>query len=210
MSWTLPSTASDFLTITSKADLNEAACAAIRKWVAAGGTLWIDVAGGDQAAALQLESLLPRLSGEKNNLATLNDARVLAGTGLTGGYDVRRLTRRKIRRRARQGNRSSSRQSTIVPAIYVAKADVTCGLAGLNHWGIAGYEPATARKLVTNTILAMLAGPVAKSPTSRATTTATTQPNRPRRLHIHDRIEQDNLCLYTRRNLDRERRRARE
>ena len=48
-------------------------------------------------------------------------------------------------------------------AIVLSLEDLTCGLAGLDHWNIFGYTPASARRLVVNGAL-VAAGKLRKTP----------------------------------------------
>ncbi len=45
------------------------------------------------------------------------------------------------------------------PAIILSAEDITCGLAGFDHWGIFGYSPESARKLVVNSCLLAIRNP---------------------------------------------------
>ena len=48
-------------------------------------------------------------------------------------------------------------------AVLFSPEDITTGLAGLQHWGIAGYDPESARRLVVNGVLSVLSSPLPKA-----------------------------------------------
>lgn len=58
-------------------------------------------------------------------------------------------------------------------AIIVCRGDIMTGVAGMNHWGIAGYNPATSRELVANTLLQFVPPPPKPPATLPATAPAT-------------------------------------
>jgi hypothetical protein len=41
--------------------------------------------------------------------------------------------------------------------LFVSTEDLTCGLAGLNHWEIQGYTPQAARQIIANSLLQIAA-----------------------------------------------------
>ncbi|QOV91867.1 DUF4159 domain-containing protein [Humisphaera borealis] len=65
------------------------------------------------------------------------------------------------------------------PAIIVCRGDIMTGVAGMNHWGIAGYTPATARELVANTVIQFVPPPPKPAATMPATAPATKPIARP-------------------------------
>jgi len=147
-----------FLTITDGDTLGEDQTTALRNYVQGGGTLWIDAAGGtDQASTTAFELLQKIMPGQ---IATrlLADSPIVSGqhTGEQFGHDMGRVRFRPYALRVMGPVNSPRLQAIEVdgrPAVIFSAEDVTCGLAGLGHWGIFGYLPESARKLVANSIL---------------------------------------------------------
>jgi hypothetical protein len=142
-----------FLTTLGDAKLSTEETASIRKWIQAGGTLWVDAAGGGEAAAKNAIELVTAIMPDAPLAPLGSDSPILTGFGLPGGQDARRI---KFRFFALQklGPVYSPRLQAVEldgrPAIIYSGEDYTCGLAGLDHWGIFGYSPASSRTLVAN------------------------------------------------------------
>ena len=139
------------LTGTTKYKLDAAAKDQLKRFIAAGGTLVVDAAGGSEAfassvepdlAALgtgaKLEPLQPdhSLFGGKSGLKVAY--RPHASRVLTGKMNVPRL------KAVRVGDR---------PAILFSREDMTAGLVGQSVGGIVGYAPATATELMRRIVL---------------------------------------------------------
>jgi hypothetical protein len=154
-----------FLTLSTAGKLPDAEATALRKWIDAGGTLWIDAAGGDTDAAMQVDALLLRLGLTMDKLESLDGKPVLTGKGLHGGYDNTSLAYRPYT----EGERPPVRVAMLNnrPAVYVTRGDICSGLAGINDAQITGLSVTSARQLVANSILALPALPSAKAPTSQ-------------------------------------------
>jgi hypothetical protein len=135
-----------FLSLSPGAKLDDAALGALRKWVESGGTLWIDCVAGDSTSAGTLESMLPKLAGTDMKFEAMTDE--LSDSH----YKITQLGRRKFANETSREPLQIARQGDRI-AIIASKADITCGLAGIRHWGIAGFDPTTARKLVANSML---------------------------------------------------------
>ena len=148
-----------FLTTVGPIDLDDQQVAAVRKWLKGGGTLWIDIAGGHDLAIPSVRATIERLApGIQSRLLGRRDA-IISGQGLEGGYDCRRVRYRSYALRLMQ-RRVTPQLETVEmegrPAIVFSTMDLTGGLVGLDHWGIFGYEPESARRLVINGCLAAL------------------------------------------------------
>ena len=152
-----------FLTTTGDGALTDEGAQAVRRWLRDGGTLWIDAAGGSRTAAkaanaMRRAILPPDMSSSYAAVPVNAQQRIVNGRGVRGGYDVRRaqyrlytLTRRGPTENPRPGLEVVSLRDR--PAILFSREDVTAALAGFEHWGINGYEPGYARRLVANSCL---------------------------------------------------------
>ena len=147
-----PATQVAFLTVTESAQLADADATALRKWIDAGGTLWIDAAGGRAAASAAVDSILAKLGYQPGDLKPCDDTPILTGkTRRPGGIDVSKPTYRNFV----EGDRATLRQalSGSRPAVYVTRGDVAAALAGANTYGISGFGVDTVRGMVANSIL---------------------------------------------------------
>ena len=148
-----------FLTTVGPLNMDEQQVVALRKWIEGGGTLWIDVAGGHDAAIPSVRATIGRLvSGGRPRLLGRRDA-IISGRGLEEGYDCRRVRYRYYALRLMQRRVTPQLETVEIngrPAIVYSTMDLTSGLVGLDHWGIFGYEPESARRLVVNGCLAVL------------------------------------------------------
>jgi hypothetical protein len=164
-------TASDkfaFLTTTGgDTKLADADLTALRDWVKAGGTLWLDAAGGSQTAAANAYDLFQKIFPGEVALPIAPDSPILtgrtaatpanpAGALIPGAYDLSRIRYRIFTLRALGALTEAKLQALDLngrPAVFFSTLDLTAGLAGLEHWGIFGYSVDSARQLVINSIL---------------------------------------------------------
>ncbi len=139
------------LTGTSELKLDAAACDELKKFVASGGTLIIDAAGGTSTFAATVDKLLAELwPGKLQAIATEH------GLFSAGGQTLSSIKYREFARRV-FGSLSTSRLRGIelngrLAVIYSAE-DLSAGLVGEEVDGISGYDPTTATELMTKTIL---------------------------------------------------------
>lgn len=146
-----------FLTTTGDGDLSEEEASAIRSWVKAGGTLWIDAAGGSAEAAAKANEFLAKIMPGSATVPLSSDDPIINAESL-GGSDNRYVQFRKfLLLRTGKGNtpRLMGVEVNNRIGVILSNEDITCGLAGLEHWRIFGYTPEYARRLVTNNILAI-------------------------------------------------------
>jgi len=151
-----PATQVAFLTVSESAELKDADAAALRKWIDAGGTLWIDAAGGRVAASAAVDSALAKLGYQPGDPKPCDDTPVFTGkTRRAGGTDVSKPTYRNFL----EADRATLRQivSGTRPAVYITRGDVAAALAGANTYGISGFGVDTARGMVLNSILNLTA-----------------------------------------------------
>jgi hypothetical protein len=157
-----------FLTVDEKTSIADADAKAIRAWLEHGGTLWVDSPRGESGALAQMDQILAKLGVSASSLTALpNDSNILSGKGLTGGYDNRRLPKRRFTRE-QAGGKAAVLVTKINnrPAVFVSRGDISAGLAGLNHWEISGLEPRAARQVVANLVLSLQQSP-ATQPTTK-------------------------------------------
>ena len=142
-----------FLTTTGSGDLSDKEAMEIRAWVEAGGTLFIDAAGGGPRAAEKAQAMFRKLVPNVISIPMDRDNPILSGQGLRSGFDNRRVQYRWFALRA-MGPIATPRVQGVElggrTAIIYSAEDITCGMAGLDHWGIFGYKPQFARQLVAN------------------------------------------------------------
>jgi hypothetical protein len=159
-----------FLTVTRSSSLPDGEAAALRKWIESGGTLWIDVAAGNPGAAVRLDALLAQLSLREAQIKPVPDgARIITGEGLEGGHDNRTVSWREFSQA--QGARAANAPPEISvahigdrPAVFISRQDLASGLAGIDAMEISGYKPASARRLIANGVLELIARGGASKP----------------------------------------------
>ena len=150
-----------FLTTTGDGHLTPQEAQAMRRWVEAGGTLWIDAASGSEQASANVQAMFKSIVPGARPVQLPREHPIISTTAADGGrkdtvrYRFYALRTMGPTRHARLfvylvGNR---------PAIIYSLEDLTCGLAGLDHWGIFGYSPQSARRLVVNGALNVLENP---------------------------------------------------
>lgn len=151
-----------FLTTLGEASLTEAEAASIRKWVEAGGTLWIDSAGGNAASHKGSLAFYSKIVPNILPAPLASDNPILSGKGLPGGFDNHYVKYRLFALRE-MGRINTPRLQAVElngrPAVIYSGEDLTCGLAGLDHWGIFGYSPESSRQLAINGVLMALGNP---------------------------------------------------
>lgn len=136
------------LTGTTPLKLNEAARAELRKFVASGGTLLIDAAGGSAAFAESADAEVRALFPDAKP-AVLPIAHPLYADGKTkldsAGY-------RPFAQKVVGGVKVPRVQAVTVAgraAVFISREDLSAGLVGHSVDGIIGYDPKTATEIVT-------------------------------------------------------------
>ncbi|MDX1681518.1 MAG: DUF4159 domain-containing protein [Phycisphaeraceae bacterium] len=146
-----------FLTTTGAGSFSAAETSALRDWIKNGGTLWVDGAGGSREASNAAIGMVKKLFPNQPMKPVNSQHPLVNGVGIRGGQDVRTADYR-LYTLVRMGKLNKPRLQTIEidgrPAVIYSAEDLTCGLAGVHHWGIDGYTVNTARKLVINGVLA--------------------------------------------------------
>ena len=146
-----------FLTTTGKTEMADAQVQALRAWLEGGGFLWLDAAGGGREASDAVQALATRIAG-KDPIAPLPlNHPLISGDRLGKTAHYNRWLRYRNYALKSMGPVNVSRMQCIVingkVSAVVSSHDLTCGLAGLEHWGIYGYSVPAARHLVANSLL---------------------------------------------------------
>lgn len=142
------------LTGTYKLALTDAAKTQLKSFIAAGGTLLIDAAGGSEAFARSIEAELESLAPGTGVPAVLPANHPLLGSGA----GALKIAYRPYAQKAVTGNANVARLKSLTangrPAVLFSREDLSVGLVGQPVGGILGYEPATATGLVRRIVLA--------------------------------------------------------
>lgn len=147
------------MTTLGDAELSGAQIEAIRDWIDRGGTLWLDAVGGSRAAVENARELLDQLAPDTAARPLSSRSPVITGDGIENGYDNRRTGYRYFALREMGPVTTPRLQAVQIndrPAIIFSPEDLTAGLAGLEHWGIFGYDVRAARQFFANAILEAL------------------------------------------------------
>jgi len=152
------------LTGTGRLRLTAAEQAALQAYVAGGGTLVIDAAGGNEAFADSARATLAEMYGQDalGRLSLLSPIYRLAGMEL---------------KRVRYRNRTYKRVRTVEPrlravlvnerpGVIFSGEDLTAGLVGCSGRAIEGYEPRSAFLLMRNIVLTATAEAPKGKPTA--------------------------------------------
>lgn len=151
---------------------NAAAIDELRKFVAAGGTLVIDAAGGSSDFAGDAEKFLAQAFNTPAKLLPPNDPLYqLEGKPIPISY-------RKYARKLLIGNMNAGRLMGIQVnnrlAVIFSREDLSAGLVGQSVDGVMGYSPQTATDLMTSIVLS--AAPKPAKPASMPATTQSVKP----------------------------------
>lgn len=141
--------------------LSDDAADALRQYLEAGGTLWLDATGGSaaaiDAARRAARDILPGArTGPLPNTHPVLAGRRDADGRLLAGYDCTRVRYRFYALRRMQPSSRPRLQGVYLgdrPAILLSEEDLTSGVAGLPHWGIFGYDIESSRRLLLNGLL---------------------------------------------------------
>jgi hypothetical protein len=166
------------LTGTTRITLTAEQQKAIKDWVAGGGTLLIDAAGGSSEFAATIEAQLAQMF--PGDVQQLNDP-------IPGAHALYSVTGTKLtevayrpfaRGRLPGGQRTALLRGITVNgrlAVIYSKEDLSGGLVGESIDGIMGYTPASATELMRNMVL-FGGGASVAAPTTGPATAPTTKP----------------------------------
>jgi hypothetical protein len=140
------------LTTTGKFKLTDAQRAELKAYVAAGGTLLVDAAGGDGDAAANLETELTSLTGNKPATLALDDP-LYKNLGLPAADIAYRPYAMKRTLGQIKGPRLRAALINNRPAIYFSPEDLSTALVGQPIDGIFGYTPQSAAAICRAIVL---------------------------------------------------------
>jgi hypothetical protein len=132
----------------------EAQCQALREYVQAGGIVLIDPCGGPNAFLASVKNdLLPRAFASVNLTRMSGDHPLLTNSA----DGMSQLEPADLRDYVRGLNPPIDRGIWMLRsgkgAVIVSSLDITTGLLGANHWGIAGFTPQYSLSFVKNLVL---------------------------------------------------------
>ena len=136
-------------------ELSEAELTAIRKYVGKGGLVLVETIGGNSNFTVMIEKQLNRVL-ESGPVTLSMKSSLIDGRAMAGGYDNRNVRYRRYAPTTKTlGDRPRLAAYYINkrPAVLISREDLSLGMLGVQHWGIIGYEPESARKLVSNILL---------------------------------------------------------
>ncbi len=146
-----------FLTSAGGGALTDEEARALRAWIQAGGTLWLDAAGGTTDAVKATDMMLTKLFPDEFAVPLDEASPIITGKGLgMNAHDTRRVGYSRFANR-QMGQTFTPRLQVIMldgrPAVVYSPEDLTAAMAGVRHWGVFGYDTPSARKLAANGIL---------------------------------------------------------
>jgi hypothetical protein len=154
------------LTGTDSVTLSAAQLAALRKFVAAGGTLIVDAAGGSSAFATSMDRILASGFGRSGPRRLAADAAIYK----LPGYEIKEVDYRRKARVERGLRRTANLRGTQVAGrlgVIYSKEDLTAGLVGYQCVDCVGYVPDSCVDLMRNAVL-YAAGRTANKPAAGA------------------------------------------
>ncbi|MHC4982947.1 MAG: DUF4159 domain-containing protein [Planctomycetota bacterium] len=139
------------LTGTGKLEPDEAQRGSLRDFIAGGGTLVVDAAGGDRQFANAASKMLGEMF-QGSRLRRLESSEPLLSID---GLEIEKVKyRRKARLRLRT-NRANLRILRIEnrPAVIYSREDITAGLVGYTSYTCDGYDPESAFQIMRNIVV---------------------------------------------------------
>jgi len=141
------------MTGTGRFELSKAARAALQAYVAGGGTLVIDAAGGDQAFAEAARTQLQSLYGQD----ALGRLSALSDIYAQPDKSIRKV---RYRRKTYQRLRTVEPRLRVIlvdgrPGVLFSTEDITAGLVGCTATTIEGYTPRSAFEIMRNIVLSV-------------------------------------------------------
>ncbi len=173
-----------FISTSGDGALTKEEAQALRRWVDAGGTLWIDAAGGSEAASQAARQMYKSILPGSEPIQLPREHPIITGSkDGEGGRRAATVRFRFFMLRAMGPARHARVFAHLIDgraAMILTPEDTTCGLAGLDHWGIFGYSPESARRLVVNGALMVAKNAAAKAaPMARASRSSMNRATRP-------------------------------
>ena len=143
------------LTGTTQIPTTPADVLALRQYLADGGTLFIDAAGGSPAFVASAMNLIGDVAPGAVLAPIPATSRVHNGT-IAGASDTTRVGYRRYYRLKANNTTSPQLQGVMSNGrytVFFSAEDITSGLLGTNTWGILGYSPESAQALTSNILL---------------------------------------------------------
>ncbi|NBC11392.1 MAG: DUF4159 domain-containing protein [Planctomycetes bacterium] len=140
---------------TDAVEFTEAQINAIRQYVAGGGVICFEAAGGDTAFSSAAQQMLKKAYPGRRIGRLPTTSPVISGAGI-GGFDCSRIDYRVFYKQKLGTAHRPSLQAMMFdgrPQIIVSAEDFTEGMLGQPVWGVFGYDRDSARKLMTNIAL---------------------------------------------------------
>src|SRR6185436_20663423 len=135
------------LTGTAELKLSDAEVAAVKKYVESGGTLIIDACGGSGTFAQSVR----RIFADSKAVAAGDSMLRASSPGMEeiGQAILRPYAEQKLGKGAGKLEQMQMGKGRVI----ISGIDFSSGLVGSNSWGIVGYEPGYALKLVKNLVI---------------------------------------------------------
>jgi len=141
------------LTGTGALKLTPGEMVALKQFVARGGTLVVDAAGGNKEFADSAGEILTRIFGP-------DSLRPLTATAEIYTLKGRQIERARYRMRTRRrlgDKRTGNLQAVLIggkrAGVIFSREDITAGLVGYPSWTIDGYRPETAFAILRNIVV---------------------------------------------------------
>jgi hypothetical protein len=152
---TLPAAPIAILTGTDAYEPEKAEIQAVRKYVEAGGVLFVDSAGGTGALEESVRTKLFARAFPNGFLRLLPSDHPLLNSGNPGMEDLShpRLRPFALEKLGSPANEFPSSFTAGRGHVIFTPLDMTCGLLGTNTWGILGYEPGYSQSFIKNLLL---------------------------------------------------------
>ncbi len=143
---------------TESFSFTEAEVDAIRAFIEAGGTLFVDAAGGSDEFNASFIDEINGMFRQGRRSVSLRPLAVGAPVYQLDNYEIPRVSYRRITARTLGVNERNqpSLQAIFLdgrPAVIYSPQDVTAGLVGFNSGCVDGYSPESAYAIVRNIIL---------------------------------------------------------
>jgi len=143
------------LTGTGVVELGPSQLTAIKQYVQRGGTILVETVGGHGDFSRSVERQLVDLFDNRAVPLTEGDP-IISGSGLPNGYDSRRALYRRYAvltlNLDPKPHFSAFLNEQDRPMVILSHEDLSLGMLGCRHWDIMGYQPKSARQIMTNIV----------------------------------------------------------
>ena len=139
------------LTGTGELKLTDAQRKDLKAFVAKGGLLVIDAAGGSRAFADSAEKTLKEMFGAFKLRVLASTSTLYRRSGMAiSGVKYRRRTALRLGRRTQPNLKGIMVDSRV--GVVFSREDITAGLVGYPSWTVDGYQPESAFELMRNIV----------------------------------------------------------